>query len=231
MFLNGLDESDVKVLNVRTLLENDGYEVKDIFYRTDHHWKSTAGLYAAVSIGKYLNDTFDYQLKVDLLSEENLDFTTYEELWLGEVGRKKSKMWSGKLDDFVEIRPSYETSFTIGKYNSDEKREGDFSLLIDDKGYTGKMGVYSYSAHYSYKGADSLTHIHNNNINGKKILIIKDSFSVVVIPFLSLITSDIVVWDMRSTPEGLYEFIENNEFDVVVLAYTDYWKAEMYEFN
>ena len=80
-------------------------------------------------------------------------------------------------------------------------------------------------------GAGSLTEIHNNNVEGKKILIIKDSFSVVVIPFLSLATSDVVVWDMRTTSEGLYNFIEQNDFDVVLLAYTDFWRADMYKFS
>lgn len=230
-FLQGLTDNGINVLNIRTLLEKDGYEIKDVFYRTDHHWKSTAGLYAARSIGEYVNDSFKYNLKVDLLDEENLEFTTYKELWLGEVGRKISKTWSGELDDFVEIRPSYETSFTVGQYGASEKREGDFSLLISDEGYNQKIDLYNYSAHYSYRGAESLTHIHNNNVEGKKILIIKDSFSVVVIPFLSLMTSDMIVWDMRSTPEGLYTFIEENNFDAVILAYTDYWDPKIYAFN
>ena len=32
---------------------------------------------------------------------------------------------------------------------------------------------------------------HNNNVGNKKNLIIKDSFLVVVIPFLSLVVSDV----------------------------------------
>ena len=74
---------------------------------------------------------------------------------------------------------------------------------------------------------------HNNlaDENGKKILLIKDSFSVVVIPFLILETSDITVWDMRSNKDGLYQYIRDNDFDVVLLAYTDFWRDDMWNFN
>ena len=76
---------------------------------------------------------------------------------------------------------------------------------------------------------------HNNldDGNGKKILIIKDSFSVVVIPFMILETSDITVWDMRTdqTKNGLYQYIKDNDFDVVLVAYTDFWREDMWNFN
>ena len=79
------------------------------------------------------------------------------------------------------------------------------------------------------------TTYHNNldDGNGKKILIIKDSFSVVVIPFLTLETSDVTVWDMRwdQTKNGLYQYIRDNDFDAVLVAYTDFWTDTMWNFN
>lgn len=81
-------------------------------------------------------------------------------------------------------------------------------------------------------GAGPVTQIHNNNhINGPKVLIIKDSFSVVVVPFLSLTCQDITWWDMRDNENSLYEYIQNNDFDIVLLAYTDFWRDDMYDFN
>lgn len=54
---------------------------------------------------------------------------------------------------------------------------------------------------------------------------------MVVIPFLILETSDITVWDMRSNKDGLYQYIRDNDFDVVLLAYTDFWRDDMWNFN
>lgn len=230
-FLNGLKSGGVNILNVRTLLEEAGYQVKDIFYKTDHHWKSTSGLFCARAIVNYLNDTFDYHLRADLLDESQFDFITHEKIWFGEEGRKLSKTWVGALDDFTEIRPVYETLFSVKAEGAEEKRKGDFSIFIDDSGYDGNVNLYQYSAHYSYLNSDSQTKIHNHCVESEKILIIKDSYSVVVIPFLSLSASDVTVWDMRTNKEGLYDYIKQNDFDAVLLAYTDFWREDMYQFN
>jgi len=230
-FLSRIDSNGIAMLDVRQLLENDGYGKKEIFYKTDHHWKTSAGLYGAKAISAFLNEKFGFMFQEDLLGKDNFTHTIYRDLWLGETGRSLSLTWTGVLDDFEEILPDFDTSLTLGTYLGEDKTEGDFSLLVDESGYSGQNNLYSYSAHYSYKGVNSLDHIHNNYMNEGKILIIKDSFSVNVIPYLSLVASDIVSWDMRTTPDGLYDFIRANDFDVVLLAYTDFWADAMYDFN
>lgn len=234
-FLSYLDEVDINYLNVRELMENDGYTTKDIFYKTDHHWKTTAGFYAARAIANYLNEEYNWSLNSSMLDEDKFTFTTYKDLWFGESGRGLSLAYVNALDDFTQIMPNYETSISIG-FPWEEPTTGDFSIMVDESGYSGDVDYYSYSAHYSYaRGMDSLVTYHNNlaDENGKKILLIKDSFSVVVIPFLTLETSDVIVWDMRSnhTKTGLYDYIKENDIDVVLVAYTDFWRNDMWNFN
>lgn len=232
-FLDYLDKNNVDHLNVRELLENDGYTTKDIFYKTDHHWKTTAGFYAARAIAEYLNETYNWNLNSGALDKDKFTFTTYHNLWFGEEGRNLSRAWVGALDDFIQIMPNYDTSITL-QYPDKDETSGDFSELVDSSGYDGNVDYYRYSAHYSYeKGMGSSMTYHNNlaDENGKKILLIKDSFSVVVIPFLILETSDITVWDMRLNKDGLYQYIRDNDFDVVLLAYTDFWRDDMWNFN
>lgn len=233
-FISYLDAKGLDYLNIRELLENEGYTVNDVFYKTDHHWKTPFGFYAAHAIGDYLNDRYDWKLDVTALDEDKFTFTTYENLWLGETGRDLSKTWAGVLDDFMQIMPNYETSISL-YYPDGSEVSGDFSILIDDAGYDSDVDYYSYSAHYSYaRGMGSQVTYHNNfaDGNGKRILIIKDSFSVVVIPFLTLETSDVTVWDMREEAQtSLYQYIQDNDFDVVLMAYTDFWRSDMWNFN
>ncbi len=58
-------------------------------------------------------------------------------------------------------------------------------------------------------------------------------YSVAVIPFLILETSDVTVWDMRvdQTKNGLYQYIKDYDFDVVLVAYTDFCRDNMWSFN
>lgn len=54
---------------------------------------------------------------------------------------------------------------------------------------------------------------------------------MVVAPFLTLSTNEVVMWDVRANNEGLFDYKGNNDFDVVLVVYTDFWQDNMYEFN
>lgn len=226
------DSSGLNYLDVKPLFEADGYTLKDIFYKTDHHWKAPAGLYSARAIANYLNDTLGYSLSTDLLAEDQFTFTTYEDLWFGETGRDLSLGYVDALDDFTEIRPAYDTSLQID-FASGDSVAGDFSIMMNDFPHSSaEIDLYEYSAHYAYdRNISSPTHYHNNNVEGPKILLIKDSFSVVVIPFLTLATSDLTVWDVRDVQENVTDYIRQNDFDIVLLAYTDFWATYMWDFH
>lgn len=103
---------------------------------------------------------------------------------------------------------------------------------MNQEAYNLQGDLYTTSLHYSYcKKADSPTIIQNNNVKETKILLIKDSFSMVVAPFLTLSTNEVVMWDVRANNEGLFDYKGNNDFDVVLVVYTDFWQDNMYEFN
>lgn len=230
-FLSWLEENNYNYLDVRKLFEEDGYHVKDYFYKTDHHWTVEAGLYATRAMANYINKEFGYNMNVDNLDEDKFEYVTYDDLWLGETGRKMTKTWVGALDSFTKITPKYDTSFDMSFVGEDTVDTGDFSLFLDESGLDGSEDLYEYSAHYAYLGAEARRVIHNNYVDGPNILIIRDSFSTVVVPFLSLSTSDVTVWNPRSNPDGLLDYIRENDFDVVLLALTDYWSEEIWNFN
>lgn len=236
-FISYLEKNGIDYLHIRELLEGDGYKTKDVFYKTDHHWTTNAGLYSARAIVNYLNDEYGYRLNNSDLDENEFSYIYYDDLWFGETGRSLSRSWVGTLDGFTQIMPKNNTS--ISQIYADGTRvDGDFSIMVDDYWYDKEnINYYDFSAHYTYaKGmAPNPVIYHNNYIdeNGKKILIIKDSFSIVVIPFLTLAVEDIAIWDMRevSDSDSLYEYIKDNNFDAVLLAYNDFWAEHMWNFS
>ena len=52
-----------------------------------------------------------------------------------------------------------------------------------------------------------------------------------VFPFLALTCASVTYWDMRGNDYSLYDEIQKNEYDVVLVAYTDFWNSDMYDFN
>ena len=60
---------------------------------------------------------------------------------------------------------------------------------------------------------------------------IKDSYAVPVAPFLALTTGELTCWDMRRNRARILDYIGENRFDAVIIAYTDVWRDEMYNFR
>lgn len=227
VFLNSLNLNGISVLNIREAMENEGYTIEDIFYKTDHHWNTKAGLLAARKIASYIKDNLGFSAKVELLDENQFMYTRLENRWLGETGRLFSKTWIGSLDDFTVIKPKYDTSLVY--YGE----TGDFSMLMNEELQNQEIDLYTTSMHYTYLyGGGVSVNIHNNNNEtGPRVLLIKDSFSNVVTPFLALACKDVTWWDMRGNDYSVYKFIRENKYDVVLVAYTDFWRSDMYQFN
>lgn len=227
-FLERLNEEGIKVYNLRSFFIDDPH---DIFYKTDHHWTVDSGFKAAQMISDYLNEN-DYDVDNSVLDLDNFERQVYKNKWLGETGRKYTEIWTGTLDDYVVIKPKFKTDL---KYSlSDEyNRSGDFSILIDDAVIDTDFNLYDTSLHYCYM-PDIQKYakiINNNNKDKAKILMVVDSFSHPVAPFISLTCGEVVWWDVRENPESLFEYIRNNDFDLVITAYTDYWLNMVYDYH
>ena len=230
-FLNRLNENGVEVLNIRDQMEKDGLTRKDIFYKTDHHWNTRSGLYGARSMAQFLKDK-GFAVAPENLDADKFTYTDYNNCWFGETGRKYSATWVGSLDDFTVIKPNYETSMDFIVPNRFEKT-GDFSILLNESVYGTDFDIYNTSLHYTYmNGAGNNTIVRNNNFkDGAKVLMVQDSFAMVVVPFLALGCGEVNMWDMRDNEASLYEYIRNNDFDIVVVAYTDFFSNKMYVFD
>ncbi len=226
-FLNGLQSMNIPVLDLRERLEQEGWKREDVFYKTDHHWTTDAGFFAAREIANVLKKDIGLGIQSEILSETNFSKEELKECWLGEMGRACSKSWTGTLDDFTVIRPLFETKLSY------QEQTGDFSILMDETHYGGRLSdeeLYNVSMHYSYlPECGSPEVIRNEGIeNDTKILFIRDSFSQVVIPFLALTAKEVTVWDVRESKEGLLEEVESGRYDAVICAYTDYWQDSVY---
>jgi len=63
--------------------ENDA---NNMFYKTDHHWKTEFGIDAAFHIAEYLNTEFDYKIDTKIFNRSNYTPVTYEDCLLGSTG-------------------------------------------------------------------------------------------------------------------------------------------------
>ena len=61
-----------------------------------------------------------------------------------------------------------------------------------------------------------------NNTEGKKVLILGDSYEQITIPFLALGVSQVQCLIMRAYEGSLREYIDTHEIDTVVIAYASF---------
>ena len=237
MLISNLKKYCVPVLDIRESMTQRDESLYFWFFKTDHHWRIEAGLFAAKEIINKLNEEFDFHLKTDVLDEKRFVYERYEQCWLGETGRQMSKAYSG-LDDFVKIVPDYDTQMEYIVPEIEMNVRGDFSVLIDESRYNKETSlecIYDNSWYYSYLMSNYGYAVIKNKMNEseKKILLIKDSFSLAVAPFLALTTDEVIMWDLRYNRNSLKDYLDENDIDVVVIALTEtsIIKSIMFEYE
>ena len=221
-FLSALADIGIDTLDIRPFIEAKYVNPYEAFFKTDHHWKISTGLYCAQILSEHLR-TYDLDLAVDNIRDEEFSVKLMKNSWLGERGKKTGSIYSG-LDDFELIKPIEETHFhlTIPCRNID--REGDFSIMLDQSALDAGFWKcrYGRSFYYSYLfGNDAMQIIENKDCNAGRILIIKDSFAQAVAPFLAMTAKELVTWDIRYNKDSLRNYIDQNHFDIVVVMYTE----------
>ena len=193
---------DVKFVNVYNTLGNHADE--PIFLRTDHHWSPLGGYYAAAEFAKVagveFKDLSNYERKV----VHGFVGTMY--------GYSKDISIKEAPEDFVYYEPlgvEYTTSyisFTVDK---------DFKITKTTGPANGpffyKMKDGSGMAYSTFMGTDCrITHVNTSVKNGRKLLIIKDSFGNAIPGYLFYSFEDIFVVDNRYFDRNLKDYIIKN---------------------
>ncbi len=195
----------------------------DVFFNTDHHWNPKSGFKATGILLDKLKSDYGFEYNSEYADIENYTVTTYKNHFLGSYGKKVGTYftWYG-LDDFDLIIPKFETKMTE-KHQNEKERTGKFEdtvLFLDHM----KKDPYTVNTYGTYSGGDFRLQVMKNELNpdGKKILLIRDSFSCVVAPFLALQASELHIIDDREGdyPAGemvdIAKYIEKEKFDYVI---------------
>ena len=224
-FISMMIENQIPVLDFSDVLRDKNVLESDMYYYTDHHWKVRCGFIAATAICEKLSVLYGFHYDTDYANIKNYSIQSYPDWFLGSYGKKVGTFytWHG-ADDFELITPNFETSLVEEEPLKRKKREGSFEetvLFLDNM----EKDYYHKNTYAAYSGGDFRLQIIRNNLNpeGKKVLLIRDSFACVVTPFLSLQTKELHICDMRDyITEGkmnLAEYIREQKPDYVIVLF------------
>lgn len=203
-----LDPS-IKIVDVYSALAPHAEE--DIYSRTDHHWAPLGGYYAAEALAEAAELPFN-----DLSHYECVEVPNY----VGSMySFSKDAAVLNSPETFVYHKPlniDYTTTYIT------------FSLASDRKTIVGESrpreGVYFHNlkgggAYCTFMGGDTkITQVRTATENGRRMLIVKDSFGNAIPGYLFYTFEEIHVVDFRFFNKNLKKYIEDNAITDLVLA-------------
>lgn len=193
--ISDLLSKDIYFYSAKVLQE---HTEEDIYYKTDHHWKTLAAFYVyqawAKEKGYHVPEITDY---------------TIETVTTDFQGTIQSKLGIKTKGDTIELfRPKKEINYMIYKNDIKETNIYDISALNTKD----KYAVY-------FGGNQPFMKIQTETENKRKILIIKDSYANCFIPFMFEEFTDIDVIDLRYNNQKLSEIIANGEYTDILILY------------
>lgn len=221
-YLKGISKAGIDNIDLRELIKIDDIDHYSMFFKTDHHWIPKAGLWAFGKISKELNSHYEFNIDENIWNENNYNIKTYKEYFLGSQGKRTGIFYDG-LDDFDIITPKFKTNFELNVDSQNINRKGNFQESLLDLNWLKKGDYFNTSPYNTYIGPNyGVVNIKNkNNSNGKKILLIRDSFSSVLAPFLAQGCSSLDLVDLRQADSiNIEEYMKYNKPDIVIMMYT-----------
>lgn len=221
--LQGLQTRGIAALDLYPYMHKDFPDTPyhQLFFRTDHHWLPTTGLWAATHIAQWLETAGDIPFPKDRLSLASYRQEHYPAYFLGSQGKRMTTVLA-KPDDFMLLYPLFPTCLHYEIPGLGIDTYGDFSITYDMHELEHK-DFYGSNPYAAYNYADcSLIRIENfaPEVTDVKILMIKDSFANSVAPFLALCVRQMDIIDPRWFKGSIRRYINETHPDFVLVLHT-----------
>ena len=179
---------------------------EDIFYRTDHHWTSLGAYYGYTGLASALGYTpvplTDYTPTVRSTEFYGTVFSSSGVRWV-----KPDTITTYVPDDGITV-----VSHTYD--NSGNPVEEQRALYVES--FLSVKDKYSMFL----GGNQSLGVVTTPNTDKPKLLIIRDSYTDSLVPFLTPHFSEIHLIDLRYYKLSIQEYIQQNEIDQALVLYS-----------
>lgn len=222
ILLELLTQNGVPCLDLRETMHAEGMTQADAYFTTDHHWKPQTGFWAYTKMLEALQQ-LDVIAPVDPFYTDsvNFEFITYEKTFLGSSGKRTGIYYAG-LDDFVLIRPKFDTEISV----TIPERDLDLTGRYEDTAYNTDVETdYSHPDYFNENayglygwGDTKLTQWRNEHApENAKVMLIGESFGNVPFSLMSLYFTCCDELDMRHYADGFAEYYASYQPDIVIL--------------
>ncbi|MBQ7691861.1 MAG: hypothetical protein IJT30_11825 [Muribaculaceae bacterium] len=203
-------DPDVKAVDVYSTLGEHADE--PIFLRTDHHWAPLGAYYAAKKFAAVAGVPFRDLTAYERHVVRNFVGTMY--------GYSKDVAVKNAPEDFVYYTPAganYNTTYINLNVNKKLQVTGEGKPYNDKFFYKFKDG--SGGAYSTFMGSDQkITKVETDVANGRRVLILKDSFGNAIPGYLFYSFEQVHVVDYRYFTKNIKRYITDNKITDVLFA-------------
>ncbi|MGN0508724.1 MAG: DHHW family protein, partial [Ruminococcus sp.] len=188
-----LSANGISFVDLRKTFKDTYASGNQLYYKTDHHW-TTLGAYTAY-------EKLCEQLNITPAPKEKFDIKTYGGFY--GTTYSTSGFWFTQPD-------------SIQIWDNPENTDKNIKVKISEGTNTDEFGSMYFCDHLEeddkypvfIDGNHALTEITNSNASGGTILLVKDSFSHSLAPFLAENYSKIILVDMRYYKMSVSQIVE-----------------------
>lgn len=172
-----------------------------IYYKTDHHWTTKGAYYAYQELGKSMEFTPN---KMDAFNTKQITNSFYGSLYsksgFRNIAPDSIELYEQKKANKYKVEYSDENKTTTTLYAMENIKKKD------------KYTIF-------FNGNHPLIKIQTDNTNGKKLLVVKDSYANSLVPFLLPHFSEIYIVDLRYYTDNINMLIQKNKINDMLILY------------
>lgn len=221
-FLALLASAGTDALDLREAFQSAAHDHAYYFFNTDHHWKPEGAFLAFQNIADCLREGYGFTIDPAVTDLESYKTITYEDIFLGSQGKRVGPLYAG-VDDLTLLLPKEETDgFTFSIPHKNVVRSGSFEDAYLFYEMIERRDYYNLNPYAVYTGGDyplSIMTNENDATGGKKILLLRQSYSCALAPFLSRACGTLDIIDPRYYEGSIRDYIAETQPDLVMMVY------------
>lgn len=215
-----VSDGEMDMINLRDILREESSETPDLYYNSDHHWTTHGAYIAYCEIIKALGE--------EPYSKEDFNIETVTDEFYGTTWSAAGVKWAeGDKIDFYRFEGDENYTMKILDKGGAFKDTEGFSYVEEDglkfavtKGFYVDKFLSEKDKYAAFIGGNfGVTKITKNTDEEREtLLVVKDSFSHSLAPFLAR-HYDLVLVDLRYYSKSMISYAEENSIDKVLLLY------------
>lgn len=190
---------DIRCIDVSQALES--HREQPLYYKTDHHWTTKGAFLAYRELGSSMRFTPK--------NEEDFNIRQVTRQFYGSL-YSKSGFRHIEPDSIELYYPKAPESIALDYV--DEQQRADSMYVMENLNKKDKYTVF-------FNGNHGLIRITTDNPEGRRLLIVKDSYANSLIPFLTSHFSEIDVIDLRYYDGDVLKLTEDRQIQDVLILY------------